>query len=100
MLVRRPWDRARRHTSALSALAALLLVQVVLVFGYAALRSSTDLANQLSRQFRASIAPVTASAGTPRPDVYFIVVDGFGRQDTLKSLYGVDLAAFSSFLEQ
>jgi hypothetical protein len=35
----------------------------------------------------------------PRPDIYHIVLDGFGRPDVLKELYGLDLDPFVAALE-
>lgn len=35
-----------------------------------------------------------------RPDIYYIVLDGYGRDDVLKELYAFDNAPFLSFLEQ
>lgn len=36
----------------------------------------------------------------PRPDIFFIVADGFGRLDVLKDKHGIDLAWFRSALEE
>jgi hypothetical protein len=35
-----------------------------------------------------------------RPDVYHIVLDGFGRPDVLRALYGADLGAFVATLQE
>ncbi|HSK65886.1 MAG TPA: hypothetical protein VK888_03090, partial [Anaerolineales bacterium] len=34
-----------------------------------------------------------------RPDIYYIIVDGYGRQDTLQQYYGFDNSAFVEYLE-
>lgn len=34
-----------------------------------------------------------------RPDIYYIILDGYGRQDVLKALYGYDNSEFLSFLK-
>jgi hypothetical protein len=39
-------------------------------------------------------------AGQRPPDVYFIVVDGYARQDTLRDVYDLDNSEFLDFLEQ
>lgn len=36
----------------------------------------------------------------PRPDIFFIICDGFGRLDVLKEKHGIDLAWFKTALEQ
>jgi hypothetical protein len=38
-------------------------------------------------------------AGQRPPDVYFIVVDGYARQDTLRDVYDLDNSEFLNFLE-
>jgi hypothetical protein len=38
--------------------------------------------------------------GDDRPDIYYLVLDGYGREDTLKELYTFDNGSFLSFLEQ
>lgn len=35
-----------------------------------------------------------------RPDIYYIILDGYGRQDMLQDLYGLDNSEFISYLEQ
>lgn len=42
---------------------------------------------------------VTSKSET-KPDIYFIVLDGYGRADTLQKLYGLDNSEFTGFLEQ
>lgn len=34
------------------------------------------------------------------PDIYYIILDGYGRQDVLKELYGFDNNSFLNFLEE
>jgi hypothetical protein len=34
------------------------------------------------------------------PDIYYIILDGYGRQDVLEALFGIDNGEFVSFLEQ
>ena len=43
-----------------------------------------------------------ADGGKPekRPDVYFICMDGYGRQDLLKGMYGFDNSDFIAFLKE
>lgn len=37
---------------------------------------------------------------TQRPDIYFIIMDGYGRSDVLKEMYGVDNSPFLKSLER
>lgn len=39
------------------------------------------------------------ATGTPLPDIYYIVLDGYGRSDVLKELYGLDDTDFLHDLE-
>lgn len=43
--------------------------------------------------------PLDAAAGV-KPDIYFIILDGYGRADILKELYGLDNSQFINFLER
>lgn len=45
-------------------------------------------------------APASAmTADAALPDIYYIVVDGYGRSDILKEMYGVDNSPFIGFLK-
>lgn len=35
-----------------------------------------------------------------RPDIYFIVLDGYGREDMLRQLFGIDNSEFVGYLEE
>ena len=48
----------------------------------------------------AAAAPAVSPKAGPRPDIYFIVLDGYGRSDVLKDLYGFDNAPFLGRLER
>jgi len=41
-----------------------------------------------------------APAGQELPDIYYIILDGYARSDTLKEVYGFDNAGFRAGLEQ
>ena len=40
-----------------------------------------------------------AKPGTPLPDIYYIILDGYGRSDVLHDIYGLDEVPFLSDLE-
>jgi hypothetical protein len=46
-----------------------------------------------------AVARAVLPAGSPHPDVYYIILDGYSRQDVLAAIYGVDNAPFLSALE-
>jgi hypothetical protein len=43
---------------------------------------------------------VVEEAGQARPDIYYIIVDGYGREDTLRQYYGFDNSTFIKYLEE
>lgn len=42
---------------------------------------------------------VLEPSSDPPPDIYYIIVDGYGRQDVLQQIYGYDNSAFIEFLQ-
>lgn len=64
------------------------------------------IASTLFQQFladsssRNTAAPESADAAGARPDVYYIILDGYGRQDILKTLFGYDNSAFIDGLRE
>lgn len=56
-------------------------------------------------RFPGDLAPLASPAGNPggreaRPDIYYIVLDAYGRDDTLKSVYHLDNDGFLNFLRE
>ncbi len=45
------------------------------------------------------INDVKAKTGTDLPDIYYIILDGYGRNDILKKYYNFDNSGFSNFLK-
>ncbi len=43
-------------------------------------------------------ADLSAPRGEPARDIYYIILDGYGRQDVLKEIYNYDNSAFVNFL--
>ncbi len=41
---------------------------------------------------------LSAPSGTPERDIYYIILDGYGRQDVLENIYNYDNSAFVDFL--
>ena len=44
------------------------------------------------------LSVVAGADGSPLPDVYYIVLDGYASSDTLRDVYGLDNSAFYAFL--
>ncbi|HZD56325.1 MAG TPA: sulfatase-like hydrolase/transferase [Anaerolineales bacterium] len=57
------------------------------------------------RQWEADLADDSSASGSKevqagvRPDIYYIILDGYGRADVLKELYGYDNSEFLEFLK-
>ncbi len=54
------------------------------------------------RETAAAIQPVEtidSSSSGPHPDIYYIILDAYGREDMLQDMYGLDNSAFISYLE-
>ena len=46
-----------------------------------------------------AVSPLQIDTLQPLPDIYFIVLDGYGRADLLESYYGYDNSSFIAFLQ-
>lgn len=79
---------------ALGAILTLLPAASLCVWG-----ARTALAVQSVMTPSDSAAPSAAPVAT-LPDIYYIILDGYGRSDVLEELYGVDNQAFLEALEQ
>jgi len=92
--------RALPHlTVALNLVSACLaLMPAVSILGYQLERAG--------RGGRQEAGPAGIPAGGPpkipdiRPDIYYIILDGYGRHDVLEEIYGYDNGAFLEFLRQ
>ncbi len=93
----RPWQKRRRDSTAATIFAALLV-------GFNLCRGlATAMAGNASPPPQSSDSPVAVRANrtaiTQPRDIYYVVVDGFGRADMLRRYYHVDLSAFVEFLK-
>jgi Sulfatase len=92
------WRRARRPEMAtgilnLVALVALAFPLITLArWGYRSLTSAPEASAVTPR--------LSLPAGKRAPDVYFLIVDGYARQDTLQDVYSMDNTPFLTFLEE
>jgi hypothetical protein len=90
----RPWQKRRRSLVALNAAAAILVaVNVYAQLTHGAFKrwppdTAPHRADVLASQ---SIKPA-------QRDIYYLVLDGFGRSDILQSYYGLDITPFTQFL--
>jgi hypothetical protein len=78
------WHRAFRLVGAFIALAAVLQLSI-------AYRGSDVVQTLDAGPNRLMVAQSSSGPGVRRPDVYHLVLDGFGRPDVLNTMYGLDL---------
>jgi hypothetical protein len=84
-------------TQAITAYLNVFTLVVILLFGYRLLFS-------LNYEFFEPITmtvsePVQEFEASTRPDIYYIILDGYGRQDTLQKYLQYDNSQFIEFLE-
>jgi hypothetical protein len=86
-IIVRPWQKRRRDPIPWNIAAAVFLI----VNGH-------SIINSVHRLELPSSPPPSPRSEAPVRDVYYIVLDGFGRPDVLKTYYGLDLDSFVAFL--
>ena len=96
------WERISSHinlTQLLTICVALLLIfpSMILVRRGYYLIKDTNLVSVYQEELNTDLIFLS---GSDRPDIYYIIADGYGRADVLKELYGFDNKEFISYLEQ
>lgn len=86
----------RTITVFLTVVSLVLVIFSVWAIGSTLFRSDSRVQMIKERVDRMEIE-VTDTNGTS-PDIYFIILDGYGREDRLRALYDFDNSAFASFL--
>jgi hypothetical protein len=96
------WFKLKRYSDQLTYI--VNIVGMVLVFVPIAeicVRSyETTTARQLVPQRQKLAAAPETLAQSQRPDIYYMVLDGYGRSDYLAQHYGLDNSDFTGFLEE
>lgn len=84
-LAARNWNRMEQATKFLNfvAVAMVTLASLGIVRGHWVIR--TELRDAIAR-----VAPIKGEHSGPLPDVFLVVLDGYGRSDVLKERYGYD----------
>jgi len=102
ILRRRDWGRTARVLTAVSAVAVALPMAQLAVFAVensmlSAEREASVTASEVGLLPEGQV--LTAPVGEPLPDVYHIILDGYGRSDTLEQVYDYDNSEFIHGLE-
>lgn len=99
VLARRP--RLEGTTRFLAIAGALLVLLPVAQLALIGLRNWRDSRrSDLARELAAPVPAPPPRAGDPRPDIYLIVLDGYGNRDVLREFYGFDNRAFEDSLRR
>ncbi len=94
-------SRARRRDAGPALIIALLLVGIMAGTGVRRGLTADDSWHLPARAMIASaLPPVPSVALHSTRDIFYIVLDGFGRADTLRDMYGADIEPFVAFLKK
>jgi len=91
---KRTWSRTITPVLNVMGLAALLMPILSLVVFFS--RAQTDDA----RATRIPAVVLRPPADAPSPDIYYIILDGYARSDTMREAIGLDNSPFIAFLER
>ena len=98
LLVVRPWQRKPRQSTALNLAACTLLV-VNASRTVAAIGAEQPWRPAADALIHSVVSTQAGRPAGPQPDIYYLILDGFGRPDVLQELYGLDLQPFVKALE-
>jgi hypothetical protein len=96
-LSRRPWRKTNLFLNAFTILSVAILLFSIVRFEWRQGRMDIP-------RFPGDLAPLSGQPDTAenretRPDIYYIIVDAYGRDDVLHDVYFLDNGAFLRFLE-
>ena len=98
LLVVRPWQRRPRQSTALNLAACTLLV-VNASRSVAAIGADEPWKPAADALIQSVVSTQAGRPAGPQPDIYYLILDGFGRPDVLQELYDLDLQPFVKALE-
>lgn len=91
-VVARPWSQRPRDPVPLVILAAAMLAVNLLTAAWALPSRAAAVPAAVAALTARPPSVPRATAARPARDIYYIVLDGFGRPDVLQQFYGADLA--------
>jgi hypothetical protein len=80
----------------LNLLSLLMLIYPTFTITSTAIKNAMPVDSTVAAQ----ASGASPGAGTVRPDIYYIILDGYGRKDVLAAEYGYDNSAFLDALRQ
>jgi hypothetical protein len=97
ILRQKAWRRSARVLNLTSAIAVVL---PILQVAYYLVQTGLLSASAPSSTTLPEGQVLRAAAGQELPDIYYIILDGYGRSDTLEQVYGFDNADFRAGLQR
>ncbi|MGE5249720.1 MAG: sulfatase-like hydrolase/transferase [Bacteroidota bacterium] len=95
------WTTRRRLTFASSAMSLnVVALGLVLMAGYQAFSGTAQAGGHRAAAEHAPIQQLKAPAGQPLPDVYYFILDSYGREDLFRQAYKYDNSGFISGLQK
>jgi hypothetical protein len=91
-------ERLRTATRMANVFATTLLITTIALALFQRLTGAEGRALDAARRLSARNTRA-AHHGSVRPDIYYVVLDGYGRADVLKDMYGVDSGGFLDYLQ-
>jgi hypothetical protein len=89
----------QNFTSLLNAIAALLVVISLVNIGAYELRTKQTRQDSGSAE-SAEANPIHLESAAALPDIFYIILDGYAREDILQGIYGYENAEFTDYLTQ
>ena len=103
ILRRREWGPTARMLTVVSAIAVAMPILQLAVYLVESSMLSAERAASGSSSSSVGLLPegqvLTAPADQPLPDIYYIILDGYGRSDTLEQVYDYDNTEFLQALQ-
>jgi hypothetical protein len=90
----------QRIASVTLPLNIICMLLVLIPIAQISIHQVQQLTYSQSAENSSSAALISWDKATPPPDIYYIVLDGYGRSDAIQQLYGIDNAAFLESLQQ
>ncbi len=82
------------------SLALLLILAVTWTIGHNSESAVFAYSESWNKTVHSESSKGQAPAKSFRPSIYYIILDGYGREDILKSIYAIDNSQFYSFLTE
>lgn len=90
-----------RYTGYLNAVAlTLLLISTIQIIPFAAARTDGESASSGLLRSAAPVPPDQPMEAADSPNIYYVILDGYGRHDMLERFYGYDNSEFIGFLRE